>query len=71
MYHLKGIVVHLGQGYAYGHYFACVKSQGRWIKVDDNNVQVVDEKYMRALYGSPSPTENQGWPTAYMLIYES
>ena len=54
LYNLKGIVVHLGQGYAYGHYFALVKSRGRWIKFDDTNVDAVDEKYMKALYGNPS-----------------
>ena len=53
MYKLRGIVVHLGQGYAYGHYFALVKSRGRWIKFDDTSVDPVDEKYIRALFGNP------------------
>jgi len=26
LYYLKGIVVHIGQGYSYGHYFALIKS---------------------------------------------
>lgn len=51
LYHLKGIIVHLGQGYAYGHYFALIKSRGRWIRFDDNSVDAVDEKYFRALFG--------------------
>ena len=76
LYHLKGIVVHLGQGYAYGHYFALIKSHGRWIKFDDNNVDVVDEKYKSALYGNSVVSrsgymEHSSWPTAYMLLYEA
>ncbi|CDW91045.1 ubiquitin carboxyl-terminal hydrolase 12 [Stylonychia lemnae] len=71
LYHLKGIVIHVGQGFSYGHYFSLIKSQGRWIKMDDTNVSVVDEKYMRALYGLPSSNEQSGWPTAYMLLYDS
>jgi len=27
IYRLKGIVVHMGQGYAYGHYFAVIKKK--------------------------------------------
>ncbi len=53
LYNLKGIVVHMGQGYAYGHYFALIKSRGRWIKFDDTGVDVVDEKYIKALFGNP------------------
>ena len=84
LYHLKGIVVHLGQGYAYGHYFALINSRGRWIRFDDTSVDAVDEKYLRALFGSPSASsqsssssfsimggENANWPTAYMLLYDS
>jgi len=39
--------------------------------MDDTNVQIEDEKYMKALYGSPSGSETSAWPTAYMLIYDS
>ena len=78
LYHLKGIVVHLGQGYSYGHYFSLIKSRGRWIKFDDNSVEVVDEKFKSALYGNPTfprsggmSLEGSSWPTAYMLLYEA
>ena len=74
LYNLKGIVVHMGQGYAYGHYFALVKSRGRWIKFDDTGVDVVDEKYIKALFGNPNEgsrsQENSSWPTAYLLLYD-
>ncbi|TNV77791.1 hypothetical protein FGO68_gene10338 [Halteria grandinella] len=76
LYNLTGIVVHMGQGYAYGHYFALVKSKGRWIKFDDTSVEPVDEKYMRALFGNPQQSsgnqqETTSWPSAYMLLYDA
>ncbi len=39
--------------------------------MDDTNVNIVDEKFMKALYGNPAPSETQVWPTAYMLVYDS
>jgi hypothetical protein len=39
--------------------------------MDDTSVNIVDEKFMKALYGNPGMTENQVWPTAYMLVYDS
>ena len=41
VYHLKGIVVHEGQGLQFGHYYAIVKSQGKWMKFDDTRVSVI------------------------------
>ena len=75
LYNLKGIIVHIGQGYAYGHYFSLIKSRGRWIRFDDANVDAVDDKFFRALFGYPSQhssmNESSSWPTAYMLLYDS
>ena len=71
LYNLKGIVVHLGQGYAYGHYFALIKSRGRWLRFDDTSVDLVDEKYIKALFGSGHGSSESNWPTAYMLLYDS
>jgi len=53
-----------------------IKSHGRWIKFDDKNVDVVDEKYKSALYGNSVVSrsgymEHSSWPTAYMLLYEA
>jgi ubiquitin C-terminal hydrolase len=53
LYNLTGIIVHMGQGYAYGHYFALAKSRGRWIRFDDTRVDAVEEKEMRMLFGKP------------------
>ena len=41
MYNLFAIVVHVGTGNEYGHYFCVVKILGKWIKFDDENVQVI------------------------------
>lgn len=43
MYHIKGIVVHVGSGISMGHYYALVKSQGKWIKCNDTLVNVVED----------------------------
>lgn len=74
IYRLKGIVVHMGQGYAYGHYFAVIKKKNqRWFRYDDTTVECVDEKYMKALFGNPNEQKGPGdsWPTAYLLLYEA
>lgn len=72
MYHLKGVVIHEGQGIQFGHYYALVKSQGRWLKFDDTRVSVLGDKDHQIYFGGPSNSKNQsGWPCAYMLLYES
>ncbi len=71
-YHLKGIVVHEGQGLAFGHYYAIVKSQGKWIKFDDTRVHIISDREAMTYFGEPPVSKNRGvWPCAYMLLYES
>ena len=72
VYHLKGIVVHEGQGLQFGHYYAIVKSQGKWMKFDDTRVTIIQDLETQIYYGEP-PTNRRslGWPCAYMLLYES
>lgn len=55
IYHLKGFVVHQGQGMSYGHYYALVKSQGKWINFNDTNVTIVEDRNTHQYYGM-SPT---------------
>ena len=43
MYKLKGLVVHQGQGLAFGHYYAIVRSHGKWVKFDDTHVSIISE----------------------------
>jgi len=39
-YNLCAIVIHVGTGSEYGHYYCLVKVQDKWIKCDDENVSV-------------------------------
>ena len=41
LYNLSAVVVHVGNGSEYGHYYCLVKISGKWIKFDDENVQVI------------------------------
>jgi uncharacterized UBP type Zn finger protein len=43
VYQIKGIVVHVGSGMTMGHYYALVKSQGKWVKCNDTAVHVVED----------------------------
>lgn len=40
LYNLSAVVVHVGSGSEYGHYYCLVKVSGKWIKFDDEAVQV-------------------------------
>ena len=40
LYNLSAVVVHVGSGNEYGHYYCLVKVSGKWIKFDDEAVQV-------------------------------
>lgn len=73
VYRLKGIVVHEGQGLAFGHYYSIVKSQGKWIKFDDTRVHIISDAEAQTYFGEPpvSKQSRMGWPCAYMLLYES
>lgn len=71
-YTLKGIVVHMGQGLSYGHYYSIVKCQDKWLRFDDSEIKVVDEAYLKAFFGSPTcPEHESSWPCAYMMFYEN
>ena len=40
LYNLFAVVVHVGGGNEYGHYYCLVKMSGNWVKFDDENVSV-------------------------------
>lgn len=40
LYNLSAVVVHVGTGNEYGHYYSLVKVSGKWVKFDDENVNV-------------------------------
>jgi ubiquitin C-terminal hydrolase len=71
VYHLKGFVVHAGQGLSYGHYYALVKSQGKWINFNDTHVSIVEDIETHQYYGAPPLGGGSQSPVAYMLLYES
>jgi len=41
------------------------------LRFDDTSVDLVDEKYIKALFGSGYGSSESNWPTAYMLLYDS
>ena len=41
LYNLSAVVVHVGTGNEYGHYYCLVKISGKWVKFDDENVTVI------------------------------
>ena len=55
----------------HGHYYALVKSQGKWINFNDTDVKIVEDKDTHMYYGMPPTTPTEVWPCAYMLLYES
>ena len=72
VYHLKGLVVHEGQGLQFGHYYAIIKSQGKWMKFDDTRVSIIQDLETHIYFGEPPLNRRtMGWPCAYMLLYES
>ena len=56
-----------------GHYYALVKSQGKWIKCNDTQMHVVEDNDIQIYYGAPPLQDRSAreWPCAYMLLYES
>ena len=68
LYHLKGIIIHIGEADA-GHYVALARSNGRWVEFNDTQVRVVDDKERREM----SIGQQEGPLTqtsAYLLIYQ-
>ena len=70
LYRLSGIIVHLGQGLSYGHYVALIRSHDFWVKYDDHEVSLADEKLLSMIYGCSNDDSYSTWACAYMLFYE-
>mmetsp|Transcript_39543 Transcript_39543/g.45021 ORF Transcript_39543/g.45021 Transcript_39543/m.45021 type:complete len:400 (+) Transcript_39543:56-1255(+) len=72
IYDLYAAVIHIGPGFQYGHCIAVVKSNGMWLKFDDDLIEVVDEKYLYYIFGtSREGKETNTWPCAYLLFYQA
>ena len=46
LYNLFAVIVHVGSGNEYGHYFCIIKIADRWIKFDDDVLTVSNLFYM-------------------------
>jgi ubiquitin C-terminal hydrolase len=71
LYNLFAIVVHVGTGNDYGHYYCVIKIAGKWVKFDDENVLIMEKTDISSLFGNPDEeyefTVNN---CAYLLFYE-
>tara|TARA_B110000977_G_scaffold200417_1_gene290867 strand:- start:8242 stop:9219 length:978 start_codon:yes stop_codon:yes gene_type:complete len=68
-YDLFAIVVHVGSGPNHGHYISLVKSHGRWLTYDDDDVSLAEEDDLLRLYGNTK--ENTGGSEqGYILFYQ-
>ena len=70
-YNLFAIVVHVGTGNEYGHYYCVVKIADKWVKFDDENFCLMDKSEMTELFGNPDEDYelNKNF-CAYLLFYE-
>jgi ubiquitin C-terminal hydrolase len=49
---LSAIIVHIGAGNVYGHYFAVLKNRRRWYKFDDEDITIVEERELQSIFGN-------------------
>jgi ubiquitin C-terminal hydrolase len=43
LYNLFGVIVHVGSGSEYGHYYCLIKVAGKWVKFDDDILTVSND----------------------------
>lgn len=69
-YILQAVVIHLGKRPTQGHYVTVSRCGEKWIRFDDDSVDVVEESFLDQVFGnSSSRSMNRG--TAYVLFYQS
>ncbi|KAI8923501.1 hypothetical protein BC831DRAFT_470701 [Entophlyctis helioformis] len=64
LYHLHGVIVHIGSGPQSGHYVALIKSDNQWLLFDDEDVSHVEESDLGQFFGD---SNSQG--TGYCFFY--
>ncbi|WVW86994.1 hypothetical protein I302_109050 [Kwoniella bestiolae CBS 10118] len=65
LYELFSVVVHIGNGPHHGHYVTLVRSKGRWIMCDDENVEPINDDDLFRYFGDyPSGA-------GYVLFYQA
>ena len=76
-YALTAVVVHMGAHVNHGHYVALVKSAGRWLCFDDEQVHGVTEAQVQSTFGHTQEpqvrAEGQSSPHmdhGYILVYQ-
>ncbi len=70
-YNLISIVVHVGTGNEYGHYYCVVRIADRWVKFDDENVSLIEKNELSDLFGNPDEDNEYNVNfCAYLLFYE-
>ncbi|ORX37783.1 hypothetical protein BD324DRAFT_623314 [Kockovaella imperatae] len=65
LYELFAVVVHIGNGPHHGHYVCLIRSAGRWVMCDDENVEPIDDSDIFRYFGDyPSGA-------GYVLFYQA
>jgi len=71
LYNLSALVIHVGTGNEYGHYYCLVNFSGKWVKFDDENVVILEKKDLFEYFGNPDEDfEYNNNYCAYLLFYE-
>lgn len=64
LYGLRSVITHKGRAIDSGHYIAWCRSSDKWIKFDDDKVDIVTEDEVKNLSGGGD------WHMSYILMYE-
>ncbi|WVF68451.1 hypothetical protein IAT40_003217 [Kwoniella sp. CBS 6097] len=65
LYELFSVVVHIGNGPHHGHYVTLVRSSGRWVMCDDENIEPINDDDLFRYFGDyPSGA-------GYVLFYQA
>ena len=68
-YRLFAVVVHVGSGPNHGHYVSAVKAVDRWLFVDDDSVDSIDESTLYNFFGHSSGDHGANTEHGYILMY--
>lgn len=72
-YDLFAVVVHKGRTLHFGHYISLVRgSNGKWVRFDDDDVDVEDEDAPESVFGTPQEEEPESAAdvaNGYILLY--
>jgi len=71
LYELFAVVMHIGGSPNSGHYVTLIRHSGRWLRFDDESIDIAEEHDFHAAYGSTTEMVNHVHRTdcAYLLFY--